>query len=226
MHRFILVIGLVFFYLEWRVGRGPAPSPPSSPPRRRPPKTKEGRTISPAGMSRQPNGPATGRDDQAAANPHPGPLLEALYFVDKGNPARDRLDRRTDARGRAQQATQEPEHRVHVMFVPVRATARSRLLQGRRHRRRGNITITPERGKGGFLPVPTAQHLRVVVTGPGRPVGHTVEDLSGQEVYVRGLSSFIREPGGAQRPAAKAGQVAGKSGRRPRPSRRTTSSRW
>ena len=55
------------------------------------------------------------------------------------------------------------------------------------------LTVTPERQKVVDFTKPTRTHVdEVVVTGPGAPAIASVDDLAGQEVYVRKSSSYYQ----------------------------------
>ena len=55
------------------------------------------------------------------------------------------------------------------------------------------VTVTPEREKLVAFSVPTRTNVsQVVVTGPGAPAIASVDDLAGQEVFVRRGASTWR----------------------------------
>jgi membrane-bound lytic murein transglycosylase MltF len=81
--------------------------------------------------------------------------------------------------------------RFHVVFIPV---SRDQLLpginEGRGDLAVGTITVTPERQKIVDFSDPIATNVKQIpVTGPQSPELHTLEDLSGQEVFIRKSSS-------------------------------------
>ncbi len=80
---------------------------------------------------------------------------------------------------------------VHVLVIPVpRDQLLSRLVAGEGDLAAAALTITPEREKKVDFTVPTATAVReVVVTGPGVAPIASLEELSGEEVYVRASSS-------------------------------------
>src|SRR5262249_14229955 len=82
--------------------------------------------------------------------------------------------------------------RFHVVFFPVsRDQLLSRLNAGRGDLAVGTLTITSERLKIVDFSDPLATGVKeVAVTGPHSPELHSVEDLSGQEVFVRRSSSY------------------------------------
>jgi len=81
--------------------------------------------------------------------------------------------------------------KFHVVFLPVsRDQMFSRLTAGRGDLAVGTLTITPERLKVVDFSDPTASNVKeIAVTGPHAPELHSVDDLSGQEVFVRKSSS-------------------------------------
>ena len=82
--------------------------------------------------------------------------------------------------------------RFHVVFIPVaRDEMLTRLNEGRGDIAVGNLTVTPERQKLVDFSDPFATGVKeVVVTGPDSPAINSIEDLSGQEVFVRPSSSY------------------------------------
>jgi membrane-bound lytic murein transglycosylase MltF len=86
----------------------------------------------------------------------------------------------------------EKNLRFHVVFVPVsHDQILARLTGGRGDLAVGTLTITPERLKVVDFSDPLATEVKeIAVTGPHSPELHSVEDLSGQEVFVRKSSSY------------------------------------
>jgi len=82
--------------------------------------------------------------------------------------------------------------RFHVVFIPVpRDQMLSRLGAGRGDLAVGTLTITPERLKLVDFCDPLATGVKeIVVTGPHSPAIHSLDNLSGQEVFVRKSSSY------------------------------------
>lgn len=81
---------------------------------------------------------------------------------------------------------------LHVIFIPV---ARDQMLpllaEGKGDIAVGALTVTPERQKLIDFTEPTARNIsEIVVTGPRSPAIANMEDLSGQEVFVRKSSSY------------------------------------
>jgi membrane-bound lytic murein transglycosylase MltF len=77
--------------------------------------------------------------------------------------------------------------KVHVVIVPVsRDELYPSLTSGKVDMVAAMVTVTPEREKLVAFSEPTRANVsQVVVTGPGAPPINSVDDLSGQEVFVR-----------------------------------------
>lgn len=93
----------------------------------------------------------------------------------------------------ARQGKKKKHLAVHIILIPV---ARDKLLpylvQGKGDIAAANLTITPERLKQVDFCAPFSNEVdEVVVTGPGAPKLKTLEDLSGNTVYVRRSSSYF-----------------------------------
>ena len=82
---------------------------------------------------------------------------------------------------------------VHVACIPVRRDELlSALNTGRGDIAAASLSITPGREELAAFSEPWTSDVReVVVTGPEAPELRSVEDLSGQEVYVRPSSSYF-----------------------------------
>jgi membrane-bound lytic murein transglycosylase MltF len=82
--------------------------------------------------------------------------------------------------------------RFHVVFVPVsRDQMLPRLNAGRGDLAVGVLTITPERSKVVDFSDPLVSGVKeIAVTGPHSPALNSIDDLSGQEVFVRKSSSY------------------------------------
>jgi len=82
--------------------------------------------------------------------------------------------------------------KLHVIFIPVsRDEIFPGLIEGRGDVAIANLTITPERLKLVDFTEPVYKNSsEIVVTGPGAPAIKTVDDLAGQQVFVRKSSSF------------------------------------
>ncbi len=82
---------------------------------------------------------------------------------------------------------------VQVMFIPVRSSELiPMLLAGKGDIAAGGLTITAGRRDRVDFTEPTFRNTsEVVVTGPGAPAVDSVEDLSGEEVYVQASSAYF-----------------------------------
>jgi membrane-bound lytic murein transglycosylase MltF len=82
--------------------------------------------------------------------------------------------------------------KVHVILVPMpRDQLYPALASGRVDMVAAMVTVTPERETLVAFSDPTRTNVsQVVVTGPGAPSIATVDDLSGQEVFVRRKSIY------------------------------------
>jgi membrane-bound lytic murein transglycosylase MltF len=109
------------------------------------------------------------------------------YFLDRGQ------ERGITAESLKQFETDLNEERktgnlkIHVVAVPMsRDQLHPALTGGKIDMVAAMVTVTPEREKIAAFSEPTRTGVnQVVVTGPGAPKLATVEDLSGQEVFVR-----------------------------------------
>lgn len=81
---------------------------------------------------------------------------------------------------------------VDVTFIPVsRDDLLAALLDGRGDIAAASLTVTPEREKlVDFAAAGISDVSEIVVTGPKSPAIVTIDDLSGQEVFVRPSSSY------------------------------------
>jgi len=77
--------------------------------------------------------------------------------------------------------------KVHVVIVPLsRDQLYSALTSGKVDMVAAMVTVTPEREKLVAFSEPTRTNVsEVIVTGPGAPPISTLDDLSGQQVFVR-----------------------------------------
>jgi membrane-bound lytic murein transglycosylase MltF len=82
--------------------------------------------------------------------------------------------------------------RVHVVFIPVsRDQIFPELMAGLGDMAAASLTITPDREKLVDFGIPTFKNVsEIVVTGPRSPAINTLDDLAGQEVFVRLSSSY------------------------------------
>ncbi|MGA8405725.1 MAG: lytic transglycosylase F [Candidatus Acidiferrales bacterium] len=82
--------------------------------------------------------------------------------------------------------------RYHVVIIPVpRDQLLSRLVEGRGDLAVAGLTVTPERQKIVDFSDPVLNGIsQIAVTGPGSPELHSLDDLSGKEVFLRRNSSY------------------------------------
>ncbi len=82
--------------------------------------------------------------------------------------------------------------KVHVIFLPVsRDELIPALLEGRGDIAAAGLTITVERESLIDFTDPVSRKIsEVLVTGPTAPVISSIDDLAGQEIYVRASSSY------------------------------------
>ena len=82
--------------------------------------------------------------------------------------------------------------KVHVVLVPMsRDQLYPALTSGKIDMVAAMVTVTPEREKLAAFSIPTRVNVsEVVVTGPGAPPIATLDDLAGQEVFVRKNSIY------------------------------------
>jgi membrane-bound lytic murein transglycosylase MltF len=147
--------------------------------------------------------------DPAAAKPWTGDLdgmverrqirmlvvpSRTFYFVDKGEQRGLSYDQGQAFEEALNKKLGRRLLRVHVVYVPVRPEELlPALLEGRGDVAAANLTITPERQAWVEFGAPLWTGVsEIVVTGPGSPPIRSVDDLSGQEVFVRLSSSYFQ----------------------------------
>jgi membrane-bound lytic murein transglycosylase MltF len=83
--------------------------------------------------------------------------------------------------------------KVHVVIVPMsRDQLYPALSQGKVDMVAAMITVRPEAEKLAAFSIPTRTNVNeVIVTGPGAPAIATLDDLSGQDVFVRKVSPYF-----------------------------------
>ncbi len=118
---------------------------------------------------------------------------KTLYFVDKGTPRGTAYDQ-----GKLLEDAFNPPGsghlKINIQFVPMsRDELIPALLDGRGDIVMADMTVTPERQKSVDFTAPWIAGVEeIVVTGPAGPAITSVEDLSGQEVFVRESSSYYQ----------------------------------
>lgn len=115
------------------------------------------------------------------------PYNRTLYFLDKGGAQRGIIaDMMTAFENDLNAQLKNRNIRVHVVLLP---TSRERLipdlLAGKGDLIAANLTVTPERAKSVDFSAPLASGVpEVVVASPGAPELKSLDDLSGQEVFL------------------------------------------
>jgi membrane-bound lytic murein transglycosylase MltF len=121
------------------------------------------------------------------------PYSKTLYFVDLGGTQRGMSYEFMRAFEEAlNQHLGRGDLRVHAVFIPV---ARDHLIPllvaGKGDIAAANLTITPERSQLVDFAEPVANGIsEIIVTAPGVPPLHSLEDLSGHEIYVERAMSY------------------------------------
>jgi membrane-bound lytic murein transglycosylase MltF len=115
-----------------------------------------------------------------------------LYFIDKGIERGTAADQGRLLETELNKTLAKGHLKVNVFFVPVsRDELLPALMDGRGDIVMGNLTVTSERQKlVDFVDPWIANVDEIVVTSPGGPAINSLDDLSGQEVFVRESSSY------------------------------------
>jgi membrane-bound lytic murein transglycosylase MltF len=115
-----------------------------------------------------------------------------LYFIDKGTERGTAADQGRLLETELNKTMADGHLKVSVVFVPVsRDELLPALMDGRGDLVMGNLTVTPERQKIVDFTDPWIANVdEIVVTGPNGPAIAALDDLSGQEVFVRESSSY------------------------------------
>jgi len=120
------------------------------------------------------------------------PMSKTIYFLDGADQRGIGYEAAKLFEEHINETLQRGHLKVHAVMVPV---ARDELLPGLvagfGDIAIGNLTITPERLEQVDFTNPVYEGVsEIVVTGPGSPPLAGLDDLSGQEVYVRHSSSY------------------------------------
>jgi membrane-bound lytic murein transglycosylase MltF len=115
-----------------------------------------------------------------------------FYFVDKGVQRGVAYEYGQLMEDRINAKLGNKNIKVHVFFVPMsREKLIPALLDGTVDLAAGNLTITPERQTMVDFTDPTRTNVdEIVVTGPGSRALTSLEDLSGQRIFVRKSSAY------------------------------------
>ena len=116
------------------------------------------------------------------------------YFVDKGVQHGAVYDYGRFVEERLNTQLNNGNIKVFVVFVPMpRDMLLQALIDGKVDLVGAQLTVTPERQKLVDFTDPTRTNVsEILVTGPGAPAFASVEDLSGQDVFVRKTSSYYQ----------------------------------
>jgi membrane-bound lytic murein transglycosylase MltF len=117
-----------------------------------------------------------------------------FYFVDKGQQRGLSYDQGRAFEEELNRTLGKKHLRVEVIFVPVsREDLLPALIQGRGDLAVASLTITPERLRWVDFSAPLWTGVdEIVVTGPASPPVAGLDDLAGQEVFVRLSSSYFQ----------------------------------
>ena len=115
-----------------------------------------------------------------------------LYFIDKGTERGTAADQGRLLEIELNKTLAQGHLKVNVVFVPVsRDDLLPALIDGRGDIVMGNLTVTPARQQiVDFVDPWIANVEEIVVTGPNGPAIASLDDLSGQDVFVRESSSY------------------------------------
>jgi len=139
--------------------------------------------------------PRTGDLDSMLARHHIRMLVVpsmTQYFVDQGRPRGLAVDAAALFEQSLNRWYKTGSNPVHVILFPVQHDELlPALLAGRGDIAAAGLTITPERQAVADFSAPTVTNVsEIVVTGPASPRLDSLEDLAGQEVFVRRSSAY------------------------------------
>jgi membrane-bound lytic murein transglycosylase MltF len=114
------------------------------------------------------------------------------YFIDKGEQRGMAYESLRSFEDQINKALKTGNLKVHVVFVPLaRGELLTALADGRVDMVAAQLTVTPERRQLVDFSIPVRTGVsEIVITGPGAPALATLDDLSGQAVFVRPSSSY------------------------------------
>jgi membrane-bound lytic murein transglycosylase MltF len=120
------------------------------------------------------------------------PFNRTFYFVDEGQPRGLSYEYLMLLEEELNRKLKTGNLKIHVVLLPMpRDQLFPALNAGRLDIVVAQLTVTPERQKLVDFSIPTRRDVsEVVVTGPGGPALTSVDDLSGQSVFVRKGSSY------------------------------------
>lgn len=117
---------------------------------------------------------------------------KTMYFLDKDTQRGIVYDALKEFEEQLNKKHKTGNLHVHVVFIPVsRDELFTGLVEGRGDIACANLTITEDRKKRVDFTVPLLTNVsEIVVTGPASPKIASIQDLSGQDVFVRKSSSY------------------------------------
>src|SRR5262245_62091168 len=120
------------------------------------------------------------------------PYSKTHYFIDKGAQRGVAYDALKLFEDELNTKLKTGNLRVHIVFVPTsREKLEAALLEGRGDVIAANVTVTAARQAQGAFVTPTFSNVKeLVVTGPGAPAIASLDDLAGQTVQVRKISTY------------------------------------
>ena len=122
------------------------------------------------------------------------PYNHTHYFIDKGVQRGLVYDSAIQFEGMVNKKYKTGTMKVHVVMIPTpRDQLLPGLIEGRGDIAAAGLTVTPEREQVvDFAPPSFTNVSEIVITGPSVPVVQmkTLDDLAGQEVFVRKSSSY------------------------------------
>jgi membrane-bound lytic murein transglycosylase MltF len=138
---------------------------------------------------------ATGDLDEMIAKRRIRVLLvysKTFYFVDRGRQRGATYDLARAFEDDLNRRLRTGHLKVQVVFIPVsRGELLPGLVEGRGDIAAANLTITDERRQQVDFSDPVGTGVNeIIVTGPASPAIRSVQDLAGQEVFVRKSSSY------------------------------------
>ncbi|MEK1904175.1 MAG: lytic transglycosylase F [Pseudomonas sp.] len=140
------------------------------------------------------------------------PYSKTFYLIDRGQQQGVTYEygKAFEAWLNAKRPLRKKSQRWHVMFIPVaRNELLPKLLAGHGDIAAGGLTQTEERLQTlDFSDPAFSEVYEAFVTGPGAPKLERLEDLAGQEVYVRPSSSYFEHLLGLNRRFKEQGLAA------------------
>ena len=122
------------------------------------------------------------------------PFNRTFYFVDRGTPRGLSYEYLTRFEEDLNKKLKTGNLKIHVVLLPMpRDQLLPSLNAGKLDVVVAQLTVTPERQKLVNFSNPTRSNVsEVVVTGPGAPALTSIDDLSGQTLFLRKESSYYQ----------------------------------